>query len=294
LTAGSFCLVVCALPALGAVQENIEYGQAGDISLRMDAHIPDGPGPFPAAILVHGGGWIRGDRKHDVEPLFAPLEKAGYAWFSISYRLANDNNGISSLLFLGDAVSDVRQAVGFVQKHAADYNIDPDRIALIGESAGAQLASMAALKPGNTKPVQAVVAFYGPSDLAAMAENSDQIPDSIREKVKSSGWGDMLMAGLKAVSPINFVKPGMPPFLLIHGTADSLVPFSQSEAMCDAIHRVGASCELYAVRGVGHGIRGWDARHETAYKRHMIEWLNRELKPQPSAARRFQTSTARS
>ena len=69
---------------------DIEYGRAGKSSLLFDAHIPDGTGPFPAVILVHGGAWVAGDRINSVEPLFKPLNDAGFAWFSISYRLAAD------------------------------------------------------------------------------------------------------------------------------------------------------------------------------------------------------------
>src|SRR3954453_5571387 len=71
-------------------RRNVEYGRAGDVSLSLDLAVPDGAGPFPAVIIVHGGGWIGGHREYNVQPLFAPLTKAGFAWFSISYRLATD------------------------------------------------------------------------------------------------------------------------------------------------------------------------------------------------------------
>src|SRR4051812_32951039 len=84
---------------------DVEYGRAGDTSLRMDGQTPEGEGQFPAVILVHGGGWIRGDRVQTVEPLFKPLHDAGLAWFSISYRLAAD------YVEIGSAVQDVKAAV---------------------------------------------------------------------------------------------------------------------------------------------------------------------------------------
>ena len=107
----------------GELLENIEYGRAGDFSLRMDAHIPNGAGRFPAAIIVHGGGWVRGDRRVGVEPLFRPLSDSGFAWFSISYRLANDITGsnvrdIPISLFQGGAIQDVRQAIAHVKARA--------------------------------------------------------------------------------------------------------------------------------------------------------------------------------
>lgn len=266
----------------GELRQNIEYGRAGDLSLRLDAHVPDGPGPFAAIIIVHGGGWVRGDRKLSVEPLLKPLSDAGFAWFSISYRLANEingstANGIPTSLFLGAAVQDVQQAITYVKAHAGEYKVDADRIALVGESAGAQLASMAALKPSSAGAVQAVVALYSPSDLVALAQTSRQIPDSVRQALQGTAWAELLLAGLRDLSPINYVRKDMPPFLLIHGTADSLVPFEQSVEMCNKIHEAGASCELYPVPGGGHGVRWWESTHLTAYKGHMVAWLEKQL-----------------
>jgi acetyl esterase len=260
--------------------ENVEYGRAGDFSLRMDANIPKGGGPFPAVIIVHGGAWVAGDRRSTVQPLFEPLSAAGFAWFTISYRLANDifSNGLGSALMLGAAIDDVRQAVSFVKAHAAEYRVDPARIALIGESAGGQLASMAALKPGPAGAVRAVVAFYTPSDLVTLARTSNRIPESVRRAVKGSPFEELLLAGLRDLSPINWVREYSPPFLLIHGTADTLVPIEQSKAMCEKIREAGATCDMSTVKGGGHGVRGWDAASLTTYKTQMIRWLEKELK----------------
>src|SRR5579872_1824081 len=103
--------------------KGIEYGQVGKVALRFDAHIPEGKGPFAAAILVHGGAWVAGDRITSVRPLFEPLSDAGIAWFSISYRLAADvaRNPIGAAMQMGTAESDVRRAVAFVREHAAEY-----------------------------------------------------------------------------------------------------------------------------------------------------------------------------
>ena len=284
---------VAAHMSRAELRENIEYGRAGDFSLRMDACIPNGPGPFPAVIIAHGGGWVRGDRKSGVEPLFKPLSDGGFAWFSISYRLAYDIpgstlSGIPISLFLGGAVQDVRQAIAHVKTHARDYKIDPNRIALAGESAGAQLVSMAGLKPRANGAVAAVVALYSPSDLVALAKTLPQIPNSVRRAVGGTIWADLLLASLRNVSPINYVRKDMPPFLLIHGTADTLVPFDQSVQMCRKILEVGARGELYPVQGAGHGIRWWDSVHSTAYKAHMIAWLDNQLRPQKLAQSRLE------
>lgn len=201
------------------VRKGIEYARPEGISLRFDASIPEGKGPFPAAILVHGGGWVRGDRSVEVAPLFKPLSDAGIAWFSIDYRLATD------LLHFGVAIDDVIAAVHFVKAHAAEYHIDPDRIALIGESAGGQLAAMAALTAPHEDAVRAVVALYAPTDLVALLDSSGLIPSQIRERFKGTPLETLLHARLKQLSPISNLRRDAPPFLLIHGTADPLVPF---------------------------------------------------------------------
>jgi acetyl esterase len=249
---------------------NIEYAQANGAALFLDANIPEGQGPFPAAIIVHGGGWVRGDRMVDPGPLFAPLARAGIAWFSIDYRLSND---VSQF---GAAIEDVENAIRFVKAHAREYRIDPERIALIGESAGGQLAAMAALDPAPGTQVMAVVALYAPTDLVKLAKTSEFVPKQIRDSMVGTPFEQLLLARLGQLSPIDNVKPGAPPFLLIHGTEDALVPFSQSRAMCERMAAAGASCELFPVQGGGHGIRWWDAAHPAeaeAYKREMVTWL---------------------
>jgi alpha-L-fucosidase 2 len=232
------------------ILRDIEYGQAGGHSLRLDAHLPEGAGPFPVAIVVHGGGWVAGDRRSNVEPLFQPLVDGGFACFSISYRLARDPS------LLGAAIEDVEQAIRYVQAHSSG------RIALVGESAGGQLAAMAALgKSGSA--VRAVVALYAPADLEQLAP--------------AMPWTGAVLARLRELSPIHRVREGMPPFLLIHGTADPLVLFEQSRNMCRAIRKAGGHCDLIAVKGGGHGLRRWESAGLTSYKRLMVDWLQKRL-----------------
>jgi acetyl esterase/lipase len=251
---------------------DVEYVRRGDVRLAFDAAIPQTPEPPPAVIVVHGGGWVRGDRRTDVEPLLQPLAEAGLAWFSISYRLMND------FTQFGLAIDDVAAAVRFVKTHAAEYRIDPGRIALVGESAGGQLAAMAALAQDPALRVQAFVGLYPPTDLEALAKNSKMVPQWIRDSVRGTAWEGILMARLKQLSPIEHVRRGMPPFLLIHGTADTLVPIEQSRAMCERAKAVGASCELYPVAGAGHGIRWWESTAQSnGYKRELARWLKDRL-----------------
>ena len=256
------------------LMRDIEYARVGAASLRMDASLPATSGNAPAVVIVHGGGWVRGDRRVDVQPLFKPLTDAGFAWFSISYRLATD------MTQFGVAISDVQDAVRYVRSHAAAFNVDPDEIALIGESAGGQLAAMAALRGRGDTAVKAVVALYAPCDLISLINSSNYVPAQIRACMRGTPWGTLFMAGLSQLSPIDNVRHDMPPFLLIHGTADPLVPFRQSSDMCERMKKAGASCELYPVAGAGHGIRLWESVPQLAdaYKQKMILWLRQQLR----------------
>ena len=255
----------------GAIRD-VEYAQVNGISLRLDACLPDSPVKTPAVIIVHGGGWVRGDRRIDVEPLFEPLSQAGLAWFSISYRLATD------VTQFGVAIDDVQSAIRYVKAHAYEYNIDPNRIALIGESAGGQLAAMAVLRGGADVSVKAVVAIYTPTDLVSLVKNSRYVPAQMQNTIKGSPWESFILAGLSQLSPIENIRRGMPPFLFIHGTSDMLVPFEQSKQMCERMRKAGASCEIYPVEGAGHGIRWWDSnRASSVFNKVMVPWLEKQL-----------------
>ena len=279
-----WALPVCLLTSMtmtaaaSETYKDVQFSHAGGVDLRFDASIPDGAGPFAAAIIVHGGGWVRGDRRTDVAPLFKPLEDAGLAWFSIDYRLQADP------MRFGVAVNDVEAAVRFVKEHAQEYRVDPERIALIGESAGGHLAAMAALNGRVT--VKAVVAMYAPTDLVALLKNSDLIPDQIRDQVRGTALEGLLMVRMSQLSPIEKVHAGMPPFLLIHGTSDAIVPFDQSRAMCEKMASVKADCQLFAVPRAGHGMRRWEGTPSMAgpYKREMVRWLREQLAMNPVLA----------
>jgi len=252
---------------------DIEYARVDGVSLRMDASIPEAQTRAPGVIIVHGGAWVAGDRRVDVQPLFKPLTDAGFAWFSINYRLA------TNVSQFGAAIDDVQQAIRFVKSHAAEFHVDPDRIALVGESAGGQLAAMAALRSSPGASVKAVVALYAPTDLVGLLKTSDFVPIQIRNSFQGTPWEGFVLSALSRLSPIENVRPGMPPFLFIHGTADSLVPFAQSRDMCERMKKAGASCEVYPVEGGGHGIRWWESypRLATGYKEKMVVWLRQEL-----------------
>src|SRR3954452_21777431 len=182
------------------IRRDIEYARAGETRLALDAGIPQTVEPCPAIIVVHGGGWVRGDRATDVAPLLQPLSDAGFAWFSISYRLMND------VTQFGAGVQDVEAAIRFVKADAAEYRIHPKRVALVGESAGGHLAAMAALNEDPATRVKAVVALYAPTDLAGIARTSKQVPQWIRDNLQGTAFEAMLLARLKEQSPIEHVR----------------------------------------------------------------------------------------
>jgi acetyl esterase len=258
-------LVCAAAPA--AMHNDVEFAKVGDVSLTLDAWVPDGEGPFAAVVIVHGGGFVRGDKQTYVKPLFEPLTKAGFAWFTINYRLAPKYK-------FPAAAEDVERAVIYVRSHARQYKVDPNRIALMGESAGGHLVSYVGAHGKPEARVAAVVSFYGPHDFESRARSSGSVSDGLKGFLGIAELNEDAYAVLRKASPITYVHKGMPPYLLIHGTKDAMVPYEQSVKMCEKMRASSASCELFTVEGAGHGIGGWEKNPALqAYKRKMVEWL---------------------
>lgn len=262
-----------AVAAPPAVEKNdIEFARPGGVALTLDASIPDGKGPFPAVIVVHGGGWQNGTKRSYEKPILPVLTDAGFAWFTINYRLAPQYK-------FPAAVEDVEAAIRWVKQHAKVYRVDPKRIALAGESAGGHLVAFVGVRPTKETRVAAVVDFYGPHDLAKRETDKGEVGKNMNaflgiDKLDAAG-----IAKLKEASPITYVKPGLPPFLFIHGTKDAAVPYEQSPMMCDKLKAAGNRCEVYTVEGAPHGVGPWEKNPEwQGYKAKMAEWLRQTLK----------------
>jgi alpha-L-fucosidase 2 len=216
--------------------------------------------------------------------LFDPLDQAGFAWFSIDYRLAPDAQ-------FPQTIADVYSAIQWVKANAATYHVDGSKIALIGESAGGLLVNYAGTHERRGTKVAAVVDFYGPVDYGKLAQARRDHPERFNmasiNRHASHGGGihffgvEQLdaagLAKLRSLAPIAAVRKGMPPFLCIHGTRDDQVSYEQSTEMCEAMHRVGASCELITIEGGGHGMSNWRAPEMQHYKAEMIAWLKKTL-----------------
>ena len=280
-----FAVALSGAAAPPGDQKGVEYGKPGGHSLLLDAHIPDGPGPFPAAILVHGGGFDAGSRATNMAPTFQPLADAGFAWFSIDYRMAPESR-------FPQAREDVDAAITWVKKNASTYKVDVSKIVLSGESAGGFLVNYAATHETPATKVAAVVDFYGPTDYEKVARQRAAYPArfnmaSINGHQKTGGgiwffgvegYDEASYAKLKEISPVHAVHKGMPPFLEIHGTRDDQVPYEQSTIMCDAMHKVGAVCDVITIEAGGHGMGSWKGADQQHYKAGMIAWLKKTLK----------------
>ena len=271
----SFVLVSASLFAADApfsmpgLTKDIEFAKAGDVSLTLDAFVPEGPGPFITCILVHGGGFTKGDKTTFIKPLFEPLAKAGFVWFTINYRLAPQHQWPA-------CADDVATAIKWVKQHAADYKVDPKRIALIGESAGGHLVSWAGVTGEGDTAVNAVVPFYPPHDLVVQVK----LRNALGGLGGLIGMEEMNEASLKKladISPMNRVHPGLPPYLQIHGDKDTTVPISQSIEFEKKMKAAGNQCETITVPGGIHGMGGWQ-KLGSDYQEQLIAWLRKTLK----------------
>ncbi len=249
---------------------DIEYGRASGESLRLDAHIPDGTGPFPMVVMVHGGGWMTGDKHKDITVVLEPLTKSGeFTWFSINYRLAPTNHWPACF-------EDVQTAIRWAKAHAAEYKGDPQRMALMGYSAGGQLACLAAVQAKEDTRVQAVVGFSPPTDMVADTERRGGLSKSLQALFGRETADDSTRALLMEMSAINYVKPGLPPFLFVQGDADKTVPYDQTLAFMSKLKDNGVANDIVTIKGAPHRITEWD-KFDPSYKEKLVAWLEQKL-----------------
>jgi alpha-L-fucosidase 2 len=269
----SFALPVCLLAQKSEVRPDIEFARPSGEALTFDAHIPEGAGPLAGVILVHGGGWTAGSKQASfIKPLFPVLDASGMVWFSIDYRLAPKHPYPA-------AVSDVEDAIRYIKKHAREFRLDPNRIALMGESAGGHLVALVATRSKPDTRVAAVVPFYGAFDLPAMLDPQKPVSKGFREFFLISELNEKSRSVLREASAATYVKRGLPPFLLIHGTADEAVPYDQSVKFCAQLKATGNVCEFYTVPDGIHGVINWEKKPEQhSYKKILVDWLHKTLK----------------
>jgi len=264
--------------ATSGLHSNIEYGQAGGEKLLLDANVPPGATGFPVVIVVHGGGWSSGDKSNEVAPVLAPLTAANFTWFSIDYRLAPKNHWPA-------CYEDVQTAIRWVKAHAVEYKGDPARIGLIGYSAGGELVCLAAARAGEDTRVQAVVGLAPPTDIPAdVARRGGLLTKSLQDLFGHMPAVDPATLQLmQDMSAISHLHPGLPPFLLIHGTADQSVTYSQSVNFQAKLKENKVPCELITVKGAPHKITDWD-KFDPGWEEKMVAWLKQVLGGQKTPA----------
>lgn len=251
---------------------DVPYADIGGVSLTLDAHIPDGAGPFPAAVLVHGGGWIAGDKQQYITYLFQPLADAGFAWFSINYRLAPQYK-------FPAAPEDVERAIEYVKENAARYKVDYRRLVLVGESAGGHLVSYVGARHRGNSRIAGVVSLYGVHDFVSACVAWKPIPTEVLQLLGVRAIDAETAPVLIKASPVTYIKRDMPPFLLMHGSKDEDVPYEQSLEMCEKMKAAGARCELITIEGAPHGMDHWETHPEFLwYKKALVDWLKKTLK----------------
>ncbi|HEY3319754.1 MAG TPA: alpha/beta hydrolase [Planctomycetota bacterium] len=263
-------LLLLFLPEAGPQPVSINY--CGNLSL--DIAVPKGNGPFPLIVCIHGGAWHSGG-KSQYGNMLVEFSRHGYVAASVDYRLAPANKFPAQ-------IEDVKCAVRFLRAHATEYHIDPQRVGALGESAGGHLALLLGLmNPGDgleggcgdqPSKVQAVVNYYGPSDLSA-PENWGS--GQIAQAKMLLGTTDPKDPIVTRASPIAYIDSTDPPILTFHGDADPIVPVSQARRLHEALRRAGVPERLEIVRGAGHGWTGNDAERIT---RMTIEFFDTQLK----------------
>ena len=254
------------------LHSNVEYGQAASEKLLLDICEPNSDGPFPVAIYVHGGGWTGGDKANpDDAPVLDLLTEAKFTWFSINYRLAPQHRWPA-------CINDVQTAIRWVKANAARYKGDPSRIVLIGYSAGGHLACFAAMIVDDSVRVQAVVGYAPLTDFVQELPKRGNILGRAQRGLlnRPQELTPESLGMLKALSPINYIRPGLPPFLLIHGDADQSVPYEQSLAFQAKLRAHDVRCDVITLPGAPHRLTKWN-QHLPNYDSRAIAWLRETL-----------------
>ena len=234
------------------VNANITYLTASGVELKLDVYRPRGTEPRPTAVLLHGGGYRINSTKEGFAMNVIPWLQMGWNAINVEYRS-------SGHALAPAAVEDVRCALRWVQQNAKQYNVDPNRIVVTGQSAGGHLATLAGILPESAgldrrcpgrEPIKvaAIIDWYGPSDYTVLVE------DPTRDYAVSwIGPQQNRMEIARLVSPLTHVRPGLPPLLHIHGDADPTVPYDQGVREVEAMKKAGNVAELYTVPGGRHG-----------------------------------------
>ncbi|MEZ4863927.1 MAG: alpha/beta hydrolase [Caldilineaceae bacterium] len=241
----------------GAASPKNEDAEGGAASAKSKGE------KHPLIIWIHGGAFRVGSKEgNENNPLHFEYVTQGYALASINYRL-------SQHAIWPAQIEDCKAAVRWLRAHAAEYKLDPERFAAWGPSAGGHLVAMlgtaghvSEFEVGAhldvSSRVQCVVDYFGPTDFLQM--DAQRPPDGMIHNAPDSPESELVGGNIQEhpdkvarANPITYVTADVPPFLIVHGDADPLVPYGQSVLLVDALQKVGADVTFYTVRDGGHG-----------------------------------------
>ncbi|MCC9602145.1 alpha/beta hydrolase fold domain-containing protein [Stieleria sp. JC731] len=250
-------------PSDVTVHRDVVFGTGGGRELKMHIVEPkeSSSEALPAYVWIHGGGWMGGTKDGGVGKV-TPMVRQGFVGATIEYRLTGEAPFPAQ-------IEDCKCAIRFLRAHAKQYNIDPNRIAVGGSSAGGHLVALLGTSGGTkelegdggwedqSSSVQAVVDFFGPTDfkLFVTAKGYERHNQEGSPESRLLGGGEVLpnTEGIKRVNPITYLDKDDPPYLIIHGTKDGTVPPNQSEALHEALDKAGVANKLHLIDGAGHG-----------------------------------------
>jgi acetyl esterase/lipase len=233
------------------VEEGVVFGSGGGRELRCDVYHPPQAGTSrPALLLVHGGAWRQGDRSQ-LRGYGILLGREGYVCVACEYRLSGEATWPAQ-------IQDVKAAIRWLRANHARLGVDPEKIAVSGNSAGGHLALVAGGTPdipafegdggnaGVSSRVAAVISFYGPSRLGrgALPGTGSVVQELMGPAATEEDY--------RRASPLTYAGPAYPPALLIHGNRDETVPVGDSLRMYEALAAAGAEAELHIYGGQPH------------------------------------------
>lgn len=241
-----------SLPPMVRFHGDIPYIENGHALQRLDLYVPETrDGPLPLIVWIHGGAWNQGSKRNCPA---LPWTKKGFVVASIDYRLCQDSPFPAQ-------IEDCKAAIRWLRTHAAAYKIDPARVVAWGGSAGGHLASLVGTSadaaeweqghPAGLSRVQAVIDWFGRADLTPVCTDPSWADSPSASLLGGSGQSVADLA--RKASPIFHVSGDDPPFLIMHGDRDELVPLAQSKRFAEALKEAGVGVTLVVLKGAGHG-----------------------------------------
>jgi len=246
------------------ILRDLDYVPGGHERHKLDLYLPEQIGqqadavkPLPLIVWVHGGAWQSGDKKSC--PAIRFVQK-GYAVASINYRL-------SQHAIFPAQIEDCKAAVRWLRANAKQYNLDPNRFGAWGASAGGHLVALLGTTGGIkefdkgqnmdvSSRVQAVCDYFGPTDLLKIADFPSTMNHTAADSPESKLIGGPILENpdaCKRANPISYITKDDPPFLIVHGDKDPLVPHNQSQILYEALKKAGVNVKFHTVEGGGHG-----------------------------------------